>query len=87
MAPAAGKASYKTYEAQARLVRAIVAAHPNVKWDYKGKPMTISLVYQASSPVLSESRAMKLSTMPGAVEFLMYSLLRQFSWLVAQIDS
>jgi hypothetical protein len=37
MAPAS-KANYKTYEAQARMVRAIVAAHPDVKWNYKGKP-------------------------------------------------
>ncbi|KAH8733360.1 hypothetical protein BGZ61DRAFT_528665 [Ilyonectria robusta] len=34
--PAANtKANYKTYEAQARMVRAIVAAHPEVKWNYK----------------------------------------------------
>lgn len=31
------KANYKTFEAQARLIRAIVAAHPEVKWNYKGK--------------------------------------------------
>ncbi|OLN85028.1 hypothetical protein CCHL11_03993 [Colletotrichum chlorophyti] len=31
MAPA----SFKSYEAQARLLRAIVAAHPEVKWNYK----------------------------------------------------
>lgn len=37
MAPANAKANYKTYEAQARMVRAIVAAHPDVKWNYKGK--------------------------------------------------
>ncbi|RSL53062.1 hypothetical protein CEP54_010592 [Fusarium duplospermum] len=37
MAPANSKANYKTYEAQARMVRAIVAAHPEVKWNYKGK--------------------------------------------------
>jgi hypothetical protein len=42
MAPANAKANYKTYEAQARMVRAIVAAHPDVKWNYKGK-RTISL--------------------------------------------
>jgi hypothetical protein len=30
------KANYKTYEAQARMVRALVAAHPEVKWNYKG---------------------------------------------------
>ncbi|TQV99219.1 hypothetical protein IF1G_01434 [Cordyceps javanica] len=35
MAPSASKANYKSYEAQARLVRAIVAAHPNTKWNYK----------------------------------------------------
>ncbi|WXC62635.1 hypothetical protein SNK03_008470 [Fusarium graminearum] len=36
MAPASNaKANYKTYEAQARMVRAIVAAHPDVKWNYK----------------------------------------------------
>lgn len=36
MAPANTKANYKSYEAQARMVRAIVAAHPDVKWNYKG---------------------------------------------------
>ncbi|KAF4465216.1 hypothetical protein FALBO_7944 [Fusarium albosuccineum] len=35
MPPANSKANYKTYEAQARMVRAIVAAHPEVKWNYK----------------------------------------------------
>ncbi|PHH69018.1 hypothetical protein CDD83_5860 [Cordyceps sp. RAO-2017] len=35
MAPSTTKANYKTYEAQARMVRAIVAAHPDVKWNYK----------------------------------------------------
>ncbi|OAA77573.1 hypothetical protein LEL_04396 [Akanthomyces lecanii RCEF 1005] len=35
MAPSAVKANYKSYEAQARLVRAIVAAHPTTKWNYK----------------------------------------------------
>lgn len=37
MAPSNAKANYKTYEAQARMVRAIVAAHPDVKWNYKGE--------------------------------------------------
>lgn len=37
MPAASSKANYKTYEAQARMVRAIVAAHPEVKWNYKGK--------------------------------------------------
>jgi hypothetical protein len=36
MPAASTKANYKTYEAQARMVRAIVAAHPEVKWNYKG---------------------------------------------------
>ncbi|KAF7546460.1 hypothetical protein G7046_g9291 [Stylonectria norvegica] len=35
MPPANPKANYKTYEAQARMVRAIVAAHSDVKWNYK----------------------------------------------------
>ncbi|PHH63459.1 hypothetical protein CDD81_5838 [Ophiocordyceps australis] len=35
MAPNSNKANYKTYEAQFRMVRAIVAAHPDVKWNYK----------------------------------------------------
>ncbi|KAM0324096.1 hypothetical protein ACHAQA_008286 [Verticillium albo-atrum] len=34
MAPAA-KTNFKSYEAQARLLRAIIAAHPEVKWNYK----------------------------------------------------
>jgi hypothetical protein len=38
-----GKASYKTYEAQARLVRAMVAAHPETRWNYKGKLITFQL--------------------------------------------
>ncbi|SPO00629.1 uncharacterized protein DNG_03378 [Cephalotrichum gorgonifer] len=33
MAPA--KTNFKTFEVQARLLRAIVAAHPEVKWNYK----------------------------------------------------
>ncbi|KAG6000805.1 hypothetical protein E4U21_005003 [Claviceps maximensis] len=35
MAPSNSKANYKSYEAQARMVRAMVAAHPEVKWNYK----------------------------------------------------
>ncbi|ROT39131.1 hypothetical protein SODALDRAFT_323578 [Sodiomyces alkalinus F11] len=34
MAPAT-KSNFKSYEAQARLLRAIIAAHPEVKWNYK----------------------------------------------------
>ncbi|KAI8657443.1 hypothetical protein NCS57_01122400 [Fusarium keratoplasticum] len=49
MAPANSKANYKTYEAQARMVRAIVAAHPEVKWNYKGKKHT-SLIFFFTSP-------------------------------------
>jgi hypothetical protein len=40
MPAAASKANYKSYEAQARMVRAIVAAHPEVKWNYKGKRLS-----------------------------------------------
>ncbi|CEJ81228.1 hypothetical protein VHEMI01370 [[Torrubiella] hemipterigena] len=35
MAPSNSKANYRSYEAQARMIRAIVAAHPEVKWNYK----------------------------------------------------
>jgi hypothetical protein len=35
--PQTPKAHYKSYEAQARMIRAMVAAHPEVKWNYKGK--------------------------------------------------
>ncbi|KAL2760828.1 hypothetical protein ACRALDRAFT_2024729 [Sodiomyces alcalophilus JCM 7366] len=34
MAPAT-KSNFKSYEAQARLLRAIIAAHPEVKWNHK----------------------------------------------------
>jgi hypothetical protein len=56
MAPAAkapsAKANYKTYEAQARMVRALVAAHPEVRWNYKGKQIW-SFSYTPSSVRLS----------------------------------
>lgn len=59
MAPSNSKANYKTYEAQARLVRAIVAAHPDVKWNYKGKHMTMTMispyVYPFSPPPQEDS--------------------------------
>ena len=42
MAPT-NKANYKTFEAQARLIRAIVAAHPDTKWNYKGKISSLLL--------------------------------------------
>ncbi|KAH6686257.1 hypothetical protein F5X68DRAFT_191278 [Plectosphaerella plurivora] len=37
MAPSGNtpKGNFKTYEGQARLLRAIIAAHPDVKWDHK----------------------------------------------------
>ena len=37
MAPSNTKTNFKSFEVQARLLRAIVAAHPEVKWNYKGK--------------------------------------------------
>ncbi|GJN86032.1 hypothetical protein PLIIFM63780_009609 [Purpureocillium lilacinum] len=68
MAPANSKANYKTYEAQARMVRAIVAAHPDVKWNYKeivacyGSDMTDFALnhrfrrYRAQSVIIREAR-------------------------------
>ncbi|RSM10977.1 hypothetical protein CEP52_003229 [Fusarium oligoseptatum] len=72
MAPANSKANYKTYEAQARMVRAIVAAHPEVKWNYKeivacyGSDMTEHALnhrfrrVRAQASIISEARARKL---------------------------
>lgn len=60
MAPANSKANYKTYEAQARMVRAIVAAHPEVKWNYKGKKAHFSHILLPISrlfPFLCEKKA------------------------------
>jgi len=36
MAAPNNKGNFKTYEGQARLLRAMVAAHPEVKWNCKG---------------------------------------------------
>lgn len=36
-------ANFKTYEAQARLLAAVVAAHPGLKLDYKGKSDSVNL--------------------------------------------
>ncbi|KAJ3458570.1 hypothetical protein MRS44_012679 [Fusarium solani] len=72
MAPANSKANYKTYEAQARMVRAIVAAHPEVKWNYKeivacyGSDMTEHALnhrfrrVRAQASIISEARARSL---------------------------
>ncbi len=49
MPPSASKANYKTYEAQARMVRAIVAAHPEVKWNFKGKRRKFLLYHTQAS--------------------------------------
>ncbi|CAI4210402.1 unnamed protein product [Parascedosporium putredinis] len=35
MAPTTPKTNFRTFDVQARLLRAIVAAHPEVKWNYK----------------------------------------------------
>lgn len=42
MAPAT-KSNFKSYEAQARLLRAIIAAHPEVKWNHKGRYIVLSV--------------------------------------------
>lgn len=41
MAPSNTKTNFKSFEVQARLLRAIVAAHPEVKWNYKGKQLPL----------------------------------------------
>ncbi|KAJ4310416.1 hypothetical protein N0V84_010981 [Fusarium piperis] len=72
MAPANSKANYKTYEAQARMVRAIVAAHPEVKWNYKeivacyGSDMTEHALnhrfrrVRAQASIITEARTRRL---------------------------
>ncbi|KAM0435162.1 hypothetical protein ACHAPT_003252 [Fusarium lateritium] len=72
MPPANTKANYKTYEAQARMVRAIVAAHPEVKWNYKeivscyGSDMTENALnhrfrrMRAQASLITEARAREL---------------------------
>ncbi|KKF94198.1 hypothetical protein CFO_g3476 [Ceratocystis platani] len=55
MAPQSSKTSFKSYEVQARLLRAIVAAHQEVKWNYKdiaryfGESTTDGIQYQFRS--------------------------------------
>lgn len=44
MAPTNSKTNFKSFDVQARLLRAIVAAHPDVKWNYKGKPFLSSML-------------------------------------------
>ncbi|KAF4120234.1 hypothetical protein GMORB2_3361 [Geosmithia morbida] len=72
MAPSA-KANYKSFEAQARLIRAIVAAHPEVKWNYKeiaacyGSDMTDAALnhrfrrLRAEAVIISEGRKQDIS--------------------------
>lgn len=48
MAPSNTKTNFKSFEVQARLLRAIVAAHPEVKWNYKGKPFPSCLFLSLS---------------------------------------
>jgi hypothetical protein len=43
MAPSPSKTNFKTYDVQARLLRAIFAAHPDFKWDVKSKYLFLSL--------------------------------------------
>ena len=55
MAPANSKTNFKSFDVQARLLRAIVAAHPEVKWNYKGKLSLLPLAFCAVLLSLSPS--------------------------------
>lgn len=48
MAPSNTKTNFKSFEVQARLLRAIVAAHPEVKWNYKGEHFSSCLFLSLS---------------------------------------
>ncbi|MBE3041056.1 hypothetical protein IMZ48_00400 [Candidatus Bathyarchaeota archaeon] len=50
MAPT-NKTNFKGNDVQARLLRAIVAAHPDVKWNYKGKPFVLPFCFLSGSSV------------------------------------
>jgi hypothetical protein len=43
-------ANFKTYEAQSRLIAAVIAAHPELKLNYKGKNRSISRQLLLVSP-------------------------------------
>ena len=44
-------ANFKTYEAQARLLAAVIAAHPELRLNYKGKNQIISSFLPITSPL------------------------------------
>lgn len=47
--PPANKTNFKTYEAQTRLLAAVIATNKNIKLDFKGKTKRISLISLAIS--------------------------------------
>lgn len=61
------KGNFKTYEGQARLLRAMVAAHPEVKWNCKGMcDFHSSLMVGRCSLVLSMLALLHLMSPAGA---------------------
>ncbi|TDZ13162.1 hypothetical protein C8035_v000118 [Colletotrichum spinosum] len=71
MAPAAQKTNFKSYDAQARLLRAIVAAHPEVRWNYKeitkhfGSDMTESACEHRFRTIKTHSKVMRQAVAQG----------------------
>lgn len=74
MPPSASKANYKTYEAQARMVRAIVAAHPEVKWNFKGKRFNVYL-HHVQSHTQNTGILGRLHCSPNSSIYSFHSLL------------
>ena len=66
MAPT-NKTNFKGNDVQARLLRAIVAAHPDVKWNYKGKSFVFPFSFLPGSSVCLSASLPRLSyhTGPG----------------------
>ncbi|TDZ73230.1 hypothetical protein CTRI78_v001460 [Colletotrichum trifolii] len=72
MAPAAQKTNFKSYDSQARLLRAIVAAHPEVRWNYKdhqvlwlGPDMTESACEHRFRTIKTHSKVMRQAVAQG----------------------
>ncbi|PHH53192.1 hypothetical protein CFIMG_008288RA00001 [Ceratocystis fimbriata CBS 114723] len=80
MAPQSSKTSFKSYEVQARLLRAIVAAHQEVKWNYKEKK-TIR-----EDPAFSHTYGSKAITVHYGQDASICSIRNRFNYLRTQAE-
>ncbi|KAL1893403.1 hypothetical protein Cpir12675_004141 [Ceratocystis pirilliformis] len=79
MAPQSNKTSFKSYEVQARLLRAIVAAHQEVKWNYKDKTIR-------EDPAFSHTYGSKAITVHCGQDASICSIRNRFNYLRAQAE-